>query len=239
MAIPSSNNYQFTEDKEVEVGDPMAAADYGNKMASNTDYLKEAKCWGFDGNSDNGNSRASELMETGVIHIIKKIPIYEDSDTEAAVIVDISDGLPYNADGLKYRMLTLIPRLIAIGDGSHDTTDFIPSGSLDATLASNITTGANNDANTFSFDFLYPGPGVDINDIHTYNSEYQMKFENTFTSASIDLNIWVNNSGSATGNSAAGDAGDLMCILREESGGYDEYLLVMTVIYGPKWASIS
>ena len=235
MAIPSSDNYEFTEEIRVDVGDPTEAAAYANAVAGNTDYLKEAKVWGFDGNSEDGNVRASNKMGTGCFHVVREI---NEQTGDPVIVLNASNGLPDDDDGLKFRMITLQARLIVMNDASSiNPEDFLPGETYDDSLASTKSMPTSNEHNTtFSIDYLYSGPGVDITDVTTHDGSYQMKFSNTFTEGVVDIHFWVKQTDS--GDGGVGNAGDLMCVAYDNSSAFSGFLLILQAQYGPKWEEL-
>ena len=236
MGIPETNpdpekewpdNYDFSEDEVVLVNEATKKST-GDALAENTDHLKVSKVWGTNGESSTGDTRSPKRESfigngSGSFHVVKEIPQWS---SDPAILLNASQGLPDNSDGLKYRMLHILPRLVVLKEESSiSIVEVVPGGLNDNILANNYTGGNDEEQHTFNPEFLYPGPGIEVTNISMNDWAYVLKFEHVFAQSRIYLYIWVDTNG------------NLMCTCDEYTGlhNYDYFLLVLNGTYGPQW----
>jgi len=264
MSLPNTNHpldtgYDFHEDQVVLPNQGTKEVFFDN-LAENTDYLKKANMWGFNGNNDIGATRTSKPttasssigtigLGTGFFHIIKEVP---EHSSEPTTLIDASQGLPDDIWGLRYKIITLNLRVVVTQVNSDSNPwSFIPGGLQDSVLASNKSMKGEtasgdfdgDEQHTFNPEMLYSGEGIDPNIPPSWGNGYIQEWSHQFDllkpiypyTGTVDFFIWVSGS-----NSGSGKPGDLMCVANEIQNQhyYDKYLIILSGFYAPMWETV-
>lgn len=241
MALPTTESgYAFSEEEEVSVGDPTEAEAHYNTLAENTDWLNEAKMFGWNGSSATPEGQLhSDKTATGSIWVAQ-VSEADGSSTSPVKLCHVSAvGIPLADDGFKQRLLLL--NFVVVATNSSYLSDksiegFLPGGDKDKYLGgdseepiSNETEGGNwarstgsasSNALSIQMEPLYAGPGQNDFD----DDEYFRKFvwEDALSTNDIQLYFWVDDS-----------SGDLMF---QFTGLSDSAVAIHgAVFYGPVW----
>jgi len=241
MTVPNTeNNYVFTEQKSVSVGDPTEAEDDFNELAENTDHLRESKAWGWRGNCYADEDRRSEKTGTGAVYAANC------ADLNADIVLQDTSAVPVPQD-FRYRSVW-ISGTVAIAAG--DPEEHLPRGDCDEYLQGDETSGSPPSHKLFRIEALdlYAGPGQESYDDNEYCREILWD-ENTNTTAaawrwygceplasgnSVTIYLWVRH------ENAGGGAGDLMLRVQESGTAYDGWKAVyhLRIEYGPAWKAL-
>lgn len=240
MTLPTTDsNKSFAENKTVEVGAPTEAEADHNVLAANTDWLKEAKIYGWRGSCDDNGDRISQKNSTGSIWVGKYTGTASNGDGQPkyatpVTLCDVSAvGIPPESDGLKYRLLALTFTVAWGSSGflaNYDIEDFLPtllanneqsrhlgSDNSDAINSNGATTkGTDWDVHNslICSEPLWAGDGQSA-----WNSDLYLR---KFTWGSYTLYFWIDSS-----------SGDLKFTFE---GPTNSRMVVHGVVfYGPQW----